>query len=101
MLDGMTNVKASEVLKELKMYSEDLPHYSPDEVSEALEIAIKALESMKVIPYGEALQEVFDKDFKKEQLINRIEQVRDNDKNVGEYPYNRCIEIIKEVMGND
>lgn len=44
MLDGMTNIKASEVLKELKDYTEDLPHYSPDEVAETLEMAIKALE---------------------------------------------------------
>lgn len=44
MLDGMTNIKASEVLKELKFYTEDLPPYSPDEVAEALEMAIKALE---------------------------------------------------------
>lgn len=44
MLDGMTNIKASEVLKELKLYTEDLPHYSPDEVAEALEMANKALE---------------------------------------------------------
>lgn len=44
MLDDMTNVKASEVLKELKVYIEDLPHYSPDEVAEALEMGIKALE---------------------------------------------------------
>ena len=44
MLDGMTNIKASEVLKELKDYTEDLPHYSPDEVAEALEMANKALE---------------------------------------------------------
>lgn len=43
MLDDMTNIKASEVLKELKDYTEDLPHYSPDEVAEALEMAIKAL----------------------------------------------------------
>lgn len=35
----------------------------------------------------------------KAEIIKRIEQVRDNDKNAGEYPYNRCIEIIKEVMG--
>ena len=35
----------------------------------------------------------------KAEIINRIEQVRDMDKNAGEYPYNRCIEIIKEVMG--
>lgn len=44
MLDGMTNTKASEVLKELKVYTEDLPHYSPDEVAEAIEMAIQALE---------------------------------------------------------
>lgn len=44
MLDGMTNIKASEVLKEIKYYTEDLPPYSPDEVAEALEMAIKALE---------------------------------------------------------
>lgn len=45
MLDGMTNIKASEVLKEIKYYTEDLPPYSPDEVAEALEMAIKALEA--------------------------------------------------------
>ena len=44
MLDGMTNIKASEVLKEIKYYTEDLPPYSPDEVAEALEMVIKALE---------------------------------------------------------
>lgn len=43
MLDGMTNIKAREVLKEIKYYTEDLPPYSPDEVAEALEMAIKAL----------------------------------------------------------
>ena len=45
MLDGMTNIKAREVLKELKDYTEDLPHYSPDEVAESIEMAIKALEA--------------------------------------------------------
>lgn len=55
MLDGMTNIKASEVLKELKDYTEDLPHYSPDEVAEALEIAIKALEQTRWIPVSERL----------------------------------------------
>lgn len=44
MLDDMTNIKASEVIKELKDYTEDLPHYSPDEVAEALEMANKALD---------------------------------------------------------
>lgn len=56
MLDGMTNIKASEVLKELKVYIEDLPHYSPDEVAEALEMAIKALERQeKTLSYIDRL----------------------------------------------
>ena len=53
MLDGMTNIKASEVLKELKDYTEDLPHYSPDEVAEALEMANKAIEQTRWIPVSE------------------------------------------------
>ena len=64
MLDGMTNIKASEVLKELKMYSEDLPHYSPDEVAEALEMAIKLLEQPPcedAISREEALKVMCDK----------------------------------------
>lgn len=56
MLDGMTNIKASEVLKELKFYTEDLPHYSPDEVAEALEMAIKSLDQ-RWIPVSERLPE--------------------------------------------
>lgn len=58
MLDGMTNIKASEVLKEIKYYTEDLPPYSPDEVAEALEMAIKALEQQpRWIPVYEKLPE--------------------------------------------
>lgn len=57
MLDGMTNIKASEVLKELKDYTEDLPHYSPDEIAEALEMANKALEQARWIPVSERLPE--------------------------------------------
>ena len=56
MLDGMTNIKASEVLKEIKYYTEDLPPYSPDEVAEGLEMAIKALEQ-RWIPVSERLPE--------------------------------------------
>ena len=37
----------------------------------------------------------------KDEAIRQIEQIRDLDKNVGEYPYNRCIKIIKEVIGNE
>lgn len=32
-----------------------------------------------------------------DEIITQIEQARDKDKNAGEYPYNRCIEIIKGV----
>ena len=59
MLDGMTHMKASEVLKELKDYTEDLPHYSSDEVAEALEMAIKALEQ-RWIPVTERLPDDFE-----------------------------------------
>ena len=34
----------------------------------------------------------------KDEIIKQIEQIRNLDKNVGEYPYNRCIKIIEEVM---
>lgn len=51
----MTNIKASEVLKEIKMYSEDLPHYSPDEVAEALEMGSRALEQTRWIPCSERM----------------------------------------------
>ena len=68
MLDGMTNIKASEVLKELKDYTEDLPHYSSDEVAEALEMAIKALEQ-RWIPVSERLPE-FTADYKVTVGIN-------------------------------
>lgn len=35
-----------------------------------------------------------------DDIIKRIEQARDKDK-IAEYPYNRCIRIVEEVMGND
>lgn len=68
MLDGMTNIKASEVLKEIKYYTEDLPPYSPDEVAEALEMAIKALDQ-RWIPVSERLPE-FTADYKVTVGIN-------------------------------
>ena len=42
----MTNEEAREVLKELRVYTEDLPHYSSDEVAEALDMVIKAHEDI-------------------------------------------------------
>lgn len=79
MLDSMTNVKASEVLKELKMYSEDLPHYSPDdEVAEALEMAIKALEAEPC-----------------EDCISREDAIRIA--SINSMPVNECVRLIKEL----
>ena len=36
-----------------------------------------------------------------DEIITQIEQARDKDKNCGEYPYNRCIDIIKEEIKNE
>lgn len=36
-----------------------------------------------------------------EEIVRKIEDVRDKDKNVGDYPYNKCIDIVKEVMKED
>ena len=35
-----------------------------------------------------------------DEIIKRIEQARDKDK-IAEYPYNRCIDIVREVLGNE
>ena len=43
------------------------------------------------------LTSVTPKQTKYNEIITQIEQARDKDKNCGEYPYNRCIEIIKGV----
>lgn len=36
-----------------------------------------------------------------EEIVRKIEDVRDKDKNVGDYPYNKCIEIVKEALYGD
>lgn len=35
-----------------------------------------------------------------DEIIKRIEEARDKDQ-IAEYPYNRCIKIIREVLGDD
>ena len=35
-----------------------------------------------------------------DDIISKIEQARDKDQ-IAEYPYNRCIKIIREVLGDD
>ena len=35
-----------------------------------------------------------------DEIIKRIEETRDKDK-LCEYPYNRCIDIVREVLGDD
>ena len=87
MLDGMTNIKASEVLKEIKYYSEDLPSYSPDEVAEALEMAIQALEQedilekikaeINIMPCGiTSMREIY---VNRDRVINIIDKYRKGD----------------------
>ena len=39
-------------------------------------------------------------DKKVEEAIRRMEEARDKDK-IAEYPYNRCIRILREVMESD
>lgn len=42
--------------------------------------------------------EIFEQQQKIDEIIKRIEQTRDKDK-LCEYPYNRCIDIVREVLG--
>jgi hypothetical protein len=42
--------------------------------------------------------EIFEPQPKIDKIIKRIEQTRDKDK-LCEYPYNRCIDIVREVLG--
>lgn len=101
MLDGMTNIKASEVLKEIKYYTEDLPPYSPDEVAEALEMAIKALEQGDVLEKirAEILDEAeyayadFDQ-YKEDILHAEPDELPDDD---FRYGLERAIEIINKL----
>lgn len=80
MLDGMTNIKAREVLKELKDYTEDLPHYAPDEVSEALELANKALEQTeRIVNLVKELhlEDVSQKDFDNMFYLQSVKEVKE------------------------
>ena len=80
MLDGMTNIKASEVLKELKDYTEDLPHYSNDEVSEALELATKAVdqtERIATLVNELHLEDVSPKDFDNMFYLQSVKEVKE------------------------
>ena len=78
----MTNDEAITIIKkEFSEYRDTLSVYAKKR-KKALDMAIKALEQQQ-------------------NIITQIEQARDKDKNAGEYPYNRCIRIVEEVMGND
>ena len=44
--------------------------------------------------------EIFEPQQKIDEIIKRIEQTRDKDK-LCEYPYNRCIDIVREVLVNE
>ena len=76
----MTNEEAIKILKS-KMDGHTDTSY---EWVETVRMAIKALEQTDTL----------------DRIITRIEQTRDKDK-LCEYPYNRCIRILKEEFEND
>ena len=47
--------------------------------------------------FGEAFQMALKALEQQQNIITQIEQARDKDKNAGEYPYNKCIEIIRRA----
>lgn len=86
----MTNEEAkSYIMRLLERGGSDGFDYKEEE---ALDLAIKALEqtSEDYVSREAVVQMMI-------ETIRRIEQIRDKDKNAGEYPYNRCIEIVREV----
>lgn len=76
MLDGMTNIKASEVLIEVKYYAEDLAHYSANDVAEALDMAIKALQQTdKMFFISEILVRESKREITPEKTLNQIRDI--------------------------
>lgn len=64
----------------------------PDEYYTAIKSIddIESTADMLIVKSGKPLDEI----------ISKIEQARDKDQ-IAEYPYNRCIKIIREVLGDD
>ena len=58
-----------------------------DSIEHAIESNLEFIPSVKSQP-------------KIDEIIKQIEETRDKDK-IAEYPYNRCIKIIREVLGDD
>ena len=77
----MTNKEAIEIIKENCYIFNMLNFDRTTLVNTALDKAIEALEQTDTL----------------DKIITQIEQVRDKDK-LCEYPYVRCINILKEVL---
>lgn len=52
-----------------------------------------------VLVDGESVVKYVSKDLIRE-AIKEMEQMRDKDK-IAEYPYNRCIRVLKEMIGDE
>ena len=81
-----------EVITFLKNQQNDIKGWVDQVKGYAKESALRAIEA-----YDIAIKSLKQPSY--EEIISRIEQARDKDKNCGEYPYNRCIRIIEEYMG--
>ena len=77
----MTNKEAISILLDI---ADQMPSDECADWIDAISLGIKALEQTDTL----------------DRIIARIEQTRDKDK-LCEYPYNRCIRILKEEFEND
>lgn len=77
----MTNAEARRILLDI---ADQMPSDECADWIDAISLGIKALEQTDIL----------------DRIITQIEQARDKDK-LCEYPYNRCINIIKEEIKNE
>jgi len=96
----ISTIDVSKVVEEITtQVHEDYENFIFETISphceNILQMKINKKELNKILLLG------IQKENKINEVISRIEQARDKDKNAGEYPYNRCIRIVEEVMGNE
>jgi hypothetical protein len=110
LIDTLDKIKA-EILDEAEYayadfdkYKEDILHAESDELPDddfryGLERGVEIINKYRlpsVIPSYNSVKT--DLNHTLDKIITQIEEVRDKDK-IAEYPYNRCISIIKKEMG--
>lgn len=93
--EEMTNeISVEEAIEVFKFMKRDVLEESKED--KVLDMAIKALEQTELNPSYNSVKTELDHVI--DEIIIRIEQTRDKDK-LCEYPYNRCIDIAREVLG--